>query len=85
MLLTNIELSTMPRPRTTPLAKSNYGTVVGYALYPIISSAFELVGISTLPSNAEVSSRYQVRPYVMLIVIGQVINYVRACMVVTVD
>mmetsp|Transcript_26517 Transcript_26517/g.58127 ORF Transcript_26517/g.58127 Transcript_26517/m.58127 type:complete len:299 (+) Transcript_26517:112-1008(+) len=46
-------------PSTAPLTKANYATVVGYALYPIIFSAFEAVGYSTLPSNADVSSRYQ--------------------------
>lgn len=47
-------------PSTAPLTKANYATVVGYALYPIMFSAFEAVGYSTLPSNADVSSRYQV-------------------------
>ena len=47
-------------PSTSPLTRANYASVIGYALYPIIFSALELVGINTLPSNAETSERYQV-------------------------
>mmetsp|Transcript_12438 Transcript_12438/g.35604 ORF Transcript_12438/g.35604 Transcript_12438/m.35604 type:complete len:300 (+) Transcript_12438:67-966(+) len=46
-------------PSTSPLTRVNYSSVVGYLLYPIIFSALELVGINTLPSNADTSERYQ--------------------------
>ena len=47
-------------PSTSPLTRANYASIIGYALYPVIFSALELVGINTLPSNAETSERYQV-------------------------
>ena len=47
-------------PSTSPLTRANYAAIIGYALYPVIFSALELVGINTLPSNAETSERYQV-------------------------
>lgn len=50
-------------PSTSPLTRANYASVIGYALYPIIFSALELVGINTLPSNAETSERYQVSQF----------------------